>query len=76
MVLSTTHKKEHEINWLEVETSAGNFVLLEGHAPVILLVTPHTSMTLGMVNGKKETFVTNGGILDIRRTKATFFVYE
>ena len=40
-LVSTTNKQSFEVAWLEVNSSAGNFVMQRGHAPMILLLTSH-----------------------------------
>ena len=75
--MSPHDKKEYTINWLEVNTSAGNFVMQSGHAPTVLLLSPHKPFVIELADGKQEIHkVLSGGILEIDRTQATFFLYE
>lgn len=75
--MSPHDKKEYIINWLEVNTSAGNFVMQSGHAPTVLLLSPGKHFVIAMSDGTEEIHtVTSGGILEIDRTQATFFLYE
>jgi F0F1-type ATP synthase epsilon subunit len=76
-IISPQDKKECIINWLEVNTSVGNFVMQSGHAPTVLLLSPGKPFVIELSDGKQEVHtVVAGGILEIDRTHATFFVYE
>ena len=76
-ILSPQDKKEYVISWLEVNTAVGNFVMQTGHAPTVLLLSPDKPFMIEHMDGQQETFhVATGGILEIDRTQATFFLYE
>lgn len=63
-----------DISWIEVNTSVGNFVLQRGHAPMILALSENEPITYCLKNGKQETEVIPGGILEIDREEATIIV--
>lgn len=67
-------QKTIDIAWLELETPAGNFVILHGHAPTILTLTPKKRVTYGLTSGKQESFVVHRGIAEIRREAATLII--
>lgn len=69
-VIGPTTKNTYSINWLEVETSLGNFVIQHGHAPMILLLLPNKDVTIFLTSGKVETFRVDGGILEVNRHTA------
>lgn len=75
-ILSPKEKKTFTISWIEVETSVGNFVIQKDHVPTILIVLAHQPITIALSNGKKETFTSAGGILDVQRTSAQLLLYE
>lgn len=78
-IFSSTQTQEYNINYLEVETSAGNFVILEGHAPIVLLLKPQQPIIFSRTNAsdsqEKQT-IPHGGILKVTRTDATVIINE
>ncbi len=78
-IFSTTQSFEYEINYLEVDTSIGNFVILEGHAPLLLLLSSGKPIIFCQ-NDSPETFerliLANGGILKVTRSQATIIMNE
>ncbi len=75
-ILSPHEKKTLEVSWIEVNTSAGNFVIQRGHVPTMLLLSPQQPIIICLRNGKQETFITPGGILEVTRQKALLLLYE
>ena len=73
-ILHPYESKEYAIAWLEVNTSAGNFVLQRGHAPMILVLAEHQPITFCLQSGKQERITVQGGILKIDRDEATIVV--
>jgi len=67
-------KKTTIIAWLELNTSEGNFVILDGHAPTILMLSPNKKVTYGLPNGKQESCISHRGIADIQRETATLIL--
>lgn len=65
---STIH---HTINWLEINTPTGNYIIQRGHVPMILSLSPAQSMTFRLKNGKQETVLIEQGIVKVNRTSAT-----
>ena len=78
-IYSPTQQQEYEIVYLEVETSMGNFVILEGHAPLILMLTAGRPVTFCQ-QATPESFerfaATHGGILKVTRTDATLILND
>lgn len=76
-LLSPTSSESFEINWLEVETTQGNQIIAQGHAPTILLLTPRRELTIELNDGTKTVIMVDGGILEVTRTTATLILtYE
>ncbi len=78
-IFSSTQTQKYDINYLEVETSAGNFVILDGHAPLLLFLKPQQPIIFSRTHApdskEKQTLV-HGGILKITRTGATVITNE
>jgi F0F1-type ATP synthase epsilon subunit len=75
-ILNPQQRQSIEISWIEVETAIGNFVIQKYHVPTILTVLPHQPVTYQLTNGKQETFISPGGILQINRESATLLLNE
>lgn len=75
-IISPFSKKILDIAWIELNTPVGNFVIQQGHAPVILTLSPNKEVVLCLKSGKQESFVAKQGIVDITRTAATILLSE
>ncbi len=78
-IFSSTQSHEYDMSYLEVETSVGNFVILEGHAPILLLLSAGKPVVFCQKDAP-ETFerfpLLHGGILKVTRTHATIIMNE
>ncbi|MBY0109663.1 MAG: hypothetical protein K2X90_00980 [Candidatus Babeliaceae bacterium] len=78
-IFSTTRVLEYDISYLEVDTSVGNFVILEGHAPLLLLLSSGKPIIF-CKKDSTETFEqlipAHGGILKVTRWQATIIMNE
>ena len=68
--------KIYEIFWLEVETSLGNFVIQDGHAPLILILKPDHEIIFSLYDKTIQKYMIPGGILEITRTDAVLLLNE
>lgn len=75
-IISPFSKKVIDIAWLELNTPVGNFVLQQGHAPVVLTLAPHKEVIFCLKSGKVESFIAKQGIVDITRSTATILLSE
>lgn len=72
LILSTPLKRsEYSIAWLEINTPTGNYVIQNGHAPTILILSRKQPLTFRLKTGKKETLFVKHGVVKIDRTSAT-----
>lgn len=60
-----THYKE--IDWIELNTSSGNYVILNDHAPMILTLIPHSSISYGLKTGKQEIIKVARAMVHVNR---------
>ncbi len=70
-IISPLRLNTHEIAWIELNTSAGNFVIQKGHAPTLLILKPNDEMVFRLKNGKQEVMDVGSGIAEITRDKVT-----
>ncbi len=72
LIISTPlDRSEYSVAWLEVNTPTGNYVIQQGHAPTILVLSPLKPLTFRLKSGKKETLTVKHGVVKINRTSAT-----
>ena len=76
LILGPLTKLAYTIDWLEVETDQGNFVICPGHAPMILLLAVNKEVIFSLSNGKQDQLLIKNGILAIDRLQATLFINE
>ncbi len=63
-----------DINWLEVQTVQGNFVIKPGHAPMIVILAPNKELTMELHDGSLTVMTVAGGILEVQRTTLTLIL--
>lgn len=76
IIVSPAGEKQSEVAWLELNTAIGNFVVLPGHAPMMVTLAPTQPITFCLKSGKQESFVIKQGIADITRTSATLYLSD
>lgn len=73
-IITPQETHTYAVAWIEVNTTAGNFVIQPGHAPTILILAPGKEMNFRFVNGKQESFLVERGILEVTRNSATLII--
>jgi F0F1-type ATP synthase epsilon subunit len=59
------------VAWISVDTTAGNFTIMPGHAPTIVQLKNHSVLVMGFSTGKQETLLIPGGVAEVSRTGVT-----
>ncbi len=67
-LIGPTSSQTLDINWLEVATHEGNFVILPGHMPMIILLAPNKELTMERTDGSTMVMTIAGGFLEVTRT--------
>jgi len=71
----TPEKKETlEVAWVEVETLAGGFVILPGHAPMVATLKPDIDLVYCLTSGKQETLCPAGGTVEVARKEVKLLI--
>lgn len=73
-LIGPTSSQHINVNWLEVQTLAGNFVIKPGHAPMIVVLAPNKELTMELHDGSLTLMTIAGGILEIQRTFITLIL--
>jgi len=75
-IISPDLEKTVDIAWIELNTQAGNFVILPKHAPMITALSPDKELTFCLTNGKQETIIQTGGTVSISRQDVTLLLFS
>lgn len=73
-IASPTEKSELQVAWLECETTQGNVVILVGHAPVIMTLTPISTILYRLKSGKEESRKIINGVIHVTRGTITLLL--
>lgn len=73
-IISPEQTESFNVAWIEINTPTGNFVIQQGHAPTILILSPEKLLNFCLDSGKKESRMIKRGIIEIGRDKATLLV--
>lgn len=73
-LIGPTSSQSIAINWLEVQTLHGNFVIQPGHAPTIVLLAPNKEISMELHDGSVTVMTIAGGILEVTRTVLTLLL--
>jgi F0F1-type ATP synthase epsilon subunit len=73
-IVSSDAHNIYQVAWLELNTPVGNFIIQQGHAPMILSLTPNKPITFRLKSGKQQTINANSGIAKITREATTLII--
>ena len=73
-IIRPTSSQTMNINWLEAQTDQGNFVVLPGHTPMVILLAPNKELSLELWDCTRTQMSIAGGILQVTRTSVTLII--
>lgn len=73
-VISPHATLEHTIVWVEINTPAGNMVIQQGHAPMIVEIQPESELLFMQPNGKQILLIVLQGFIHITRQEIKLLV--
>jgi F0F1-type ATP synthase epsilon subunit len=73
-IVSSDAHNSYQVAWLELNTPVGNFIIQQGHAPMILSLTPNKPVTFRLKSGKQQTINVNNGMAKITRESTTLII--
>lgn len=76
IIITPLYQQTYHVEWLEIRTPTGSFVIQPGHVPTVLVLMPHQKVTFGLPNGKRESLMIQQGTAHITRTSATLLLNE
>jgi F0F1-type ATP synthase epsilon subunit len=75
-IISPTKSIRVEIEWIELNTPVGNFVIKPGHIPTILTLVPNAPCTFLTSDGSQETIKPQNAVAEIVRSEVTLFMQD
>lgn len=75
-IMSPLNAHTIQAEWIEANTSTGNFIVLPGHAPLILSLARNKELIIGLYDGTQKTINVVDGILQIDRESVTVFLTQ
>ena len=76
ILISPTKSKEFDVDWIEVQTDLSNFVIKQGHAPLMVILANNKELSLGLMDGSKMVMTISGGILKVARESAMLLLRQ
>ncbi|MFI5332729.1 MAG: hypothetical protein ACHQVS_01365 [Candidatus Babeliales bacterium] len=76
IIVSPFSQKTIDIEWIELNTPVGNFVIQPEHAPTIITLTPGQPVIYMISNGKEESFIVREAIVQVTRTAVTLLMQD
>ena len=75
-IISPTKKESHEIQWVEINTPTGNYVIQPGHAPMILTLSSEQPVIFCLLSGALQKLIIKRGTIKITRTDLLLILSE
>lgn len=75
-IVSPTEKKTIEIEWIDLSTTIGSFIILPEHAPVIFRLSPESLAIFSLGEDKQETLIIKTGIAHVTRESVTLLLND
>lgn len=75
-LLGPINSQTIDVNWFEVQTNEGSFIIKHGHAPMVAILAKNKELTLELKDGSQTVMTVSGGILEIDREAATLLLLE
>jgi len=73
-VISPHSTAEHTIVWVEINTPAGNMVIQENHAPMVVEIEPNSEILFMQQNGKQVSIVVLQGFIHVTHQEIKLLV--
>lgn len=76
IIVSPFAQKTIDIEWIELNTPVGNFIVQPEHAPTIITLTPGQPVIYMTTSGKEESFIVREAIVQVTRTAVTLLMQD
>lgn len=75
-IMSPFSQTTTDIEWIELNTPAGNFVIQPEHAPTIMTLSPGQPVIYMTTSGKEESFIISNALVQVTRTTVTLLMQD
>jgi F0F1-type ATP synthase epsilon subunit len=76
IIVSPFSKRAVDVEWVELNTPTGNFIIQPEHAPTIVTLTPGQRIIYMTTGGKEESFIISQAIVQVTRTTVTLLMQD
>ena len=73
-IIGIDQKNEFRIQWVELQTVVGNFIIQPHHAPMIVEMQPKSQIRFCLDSSKQKTVEIAAGVAHITRTTVTILL--
>jgi len=73
-VISPHAVTEHAIVWVEINTPAGNMVIQQNHAPMIVEIESNSELLFMQPNGKQVSVIVEQGFIHVTRQEIKLLI--
>ena len=73
-IVSATKSQNYNVNWLEINTEQGNFVIQNGHAPMIVELKNDSTISFNVELGNTMNLKIKNGIAEIGRSHTMILI--
>lgn len=73
-IVGIDQKTEFNVQWVELQTVVGNFIIQIEHAPMIVQLQAKSQVRFGLDSSKQKTVDIAGGIAHVTRNSVTILI--
>lgn len=67
---------EYLVEWIEIATDQGSFVIQPEHAPAIFTLSSHQACVFGLSTGVEESILVSQGVIEVGRTSVLLLISD
>lgn len=75
-ILSPTTRQDISVQWVEVQTTDGGYVILPGHAPLIAQLAPQSQLKFSPNGTSTESVLIPNGLLKVTQQQVIIIIDE
>lgn len=73
-IIGVDQKSEFKVQWVELQSVVGNFIIQPEHAPMIVQIQPKSQIRFCLDSSKQKTVDISAGIARIDRHSVTILI--
>lgn len=75
-IVASTQSEIHSIEWVEIESPTGSFLVGPDHMPLISLIKKRSTVIYRKTNSEERSFQISGGIFKVADNKAIIILEQ